>query len=102
MEQFGTQIIMVLTIVGGVMAIIQYIKSSGKEEKTNAVEIARIQKDIEAQRTANVTLRQETQAEISHINSDIREIKQNQETMRETQFEMKGDVKRILAIIEKK
>jgi hypothetical protein len=83
-----------------VITILAYLNRGHDKEKNNAVDIANLKKDVEAQKTENNNLRQETRLEIGHVQSDIREIKANQSKMFEVQSEMKGDVKSILLNIK--
>jgi hypothetical protein len=87
------QISLIITIVCGVVAILAFIKNWGKDEKTNAVEIANIKKDIVAQDIAKQNLRDEMRREVGHLQSDVKEIKEKQDDMQETQHEMRSDIK---------
>ena len=90
----------ILTIIGGVMAILAFIKSWNTEEKSNAVDIANIKKDIAAQDLANRSLRDEMRREVGHLQADIREVKIKQDAMQEVQSEMRGDIKILLKNIK--
>ena len=87
------QISLIITIICGVVAILAFIKNWGKDEKTNAVEIANIKKDITAQEIASKNVRDEMRREVGHLQNDVSEIKHKQDAMQEVQTEMRGDIK---------
>jgi hypothetical protein len=90
MQQFSAQLLVILSIVGGVITILAYLNRGHDKEKNNAVDNANLKKDLEAQK-------QEMRLEIGHVQRDIHEIKVSQGKMAEAQSEMKGDVKSILS-----
>jgi hypothetical protein len=100
MQQFSAQLLVILSIIGGVITILAYLNRGHDKEKNNAVDIANLKKDIEAQKTENNNLKQEMRLEIGHVQRDIHEIKVSQGKMAEAQSEMKGDVKSILLNIK--
>ncbi len=87
---------LVMTIIGGVIAILAFIKNWGRDEKTNAVEIANIKKDIIAQDIAGKAMQEEMRREVSRLHNEFKELKNKQDTIQTMQHEMHVDIKVLL------
>ena len=120
-ELFTGQLFIILAIIGGVIAILNYLKKGTDREKDNAVKIAEMSKDLLAQATgrqtlevqmqkdfraheiANNNLKEKMMSEISHVNNALNiltkaqsDMVKTQTTMMMEQATMAGDVKTIL------
>ena len=92
---FTGQLVIILAIVSGVIAILNYLKKGSDKEKDNAVEIAKINAALQAQSLAGINLRNEMRIENGHITNDLNAIKVAQSSMLTTQADMNGDLKLI-------
>lgn len=87
--QFAAQLVIILSIIVGFITILKYLGINTEKEKVNAVEIANLKKDVEAQKIAAITIRDEMRSEVNHLQSDIREVK-------DIQKEIAKDIRTIL------
>jgi len=94
-QVFTGQLVIILAIIGGVIAILNYLKKGSDKEKQNAIEITTINGALQAQSLAGINLRNEMRIEIGHITSDLNTIKTAQSSMVEKQADMNGDLKSI-------
>lgn len=95
-ETLAGQIVTIISIVVGVIAIINFLEKKYGEEKKNAVEIAEIKKDLVAKDVAILVSREMVNAELKHVQGDINSIKENQENMWQLQSKMSGNIQSIM------
>jgi len=102
-ELFTGQLVIILAIIGGVIAILNYLKKGSDKEKDNAVKIAEISKDLRAQEIANMNLKEQMMSEITHVHKTLDSIiiaqgvsVKTQNDMLLSQASMAGDIKSIL------